>query len=74
MAIVSSSYTEGVIQADGSRWVTEAHVDSVGEVHLESYVADSSIDAAWIATRLAERAEWLGEKLAAAEFEEIVNG
>lgn len=74
MPIVSSSYTEGVIQPDGSRWVTEVHVDSADGIHRESYVADSTIGPAWIATRLSERAEWLGEKLAAAEFEEIVNG
>jgi hypothetical protein len=74
MSIVSSTYSEGNVQRNGERWVTEIHTDSTGKVYRDSYIADSTINAAWIQTRLAERANWLNGVLADAEFEGLIDG
>jgi len=74
MSIVSSTYSEGNIQRNGERWVTEIHTDSTGKVYQDSYIADATINAAWIQTRLSERANWLNSVLAVSEFEDLTNG
>ena len=44
MPIVSSQITEDSRQADGRRWITEKHTDSVGKAYQVKYLAESDTD------------------------------
>lgn len=70
MAIVSSTYTEGAVQADGRRYVTEHYVDDAGQ----------SYDYSWLGTEdaptvVASRTTLLNAQLArAAAAQALVQG
>jgi len=71
MPIVNSTYTVGHEQRDGTRLVTETHIDSDGEVHKRRYFAEPGMDYDAI---LAARVARLNEELAAREIEALLNG
>lgn len=72
MSIVSSTYTlDDHAQADGRKYVTEMHTDSVGTVHTERYLAAVGADYQAIANA---RAAVIAAALADAEAEAITNG
>lgn len=70
MPIESSSYSLGVPQRDGRRYVTELHTDSTGAEHRRDYGPvgdDTDFDAV-----LAEHAAQLSEQLAADEAAAVI--
>lgn len=64
MSIVSSTHTLGHAQADGRRYVTERHTDSMGAVYVVEYLAAVGTD--YVAVRDA-RAVVIADQLAEAE-------
>lgn len=62
MSIVSSNAIEGTPLPDGSRLVTETHVDSVGGEHVLSWFGTDAAD-----SHLAANAAMLEAQLAEAE-------
>ena len=69
MAIVNSTFAVGHSQADGRRYVTEAHTDSAGGVHVREYLAPVGADHAAIASAYAVD---LADRLAEAELEGLL--
>lgn len=65
--IVSSTYTEGPLQADGRRYVSETHTDDRGQVYTYEWLGFQ--DAALV---LADRAALLSEQIAARRAAESV--
>lgn len=65
MAIVSSEFFVGALQADGRAYVREEHTDHLGQVHRREYGPVGQVDYAAIC---AARAVRLAEILAEAEF------
>lgn len=57
--IVSSSYSEGPVQADGRRYVSEVHTDSTGRTYTYEWLGDQDANAV-----LQARAETLSADLA----------
>ncbi len=70
MAIISSTYSLGHIQADGRRYVTEEHTDSTGAIHRVEYLS-GVVDYQAITNA---RAIALAEELANAEFMDVISG
>ena len=71
MSIVSSTYTVGHEQRDGTRKVRETHIDSEGRAHLRMYWAPPSTDYDAV---LAERAAALSVELAEREIKDLLGG
>ena len=72
MSIVSSTYAvDEYAQADGRKYVMEAHTDSTGAVHRAQYLAAAGSDYQAIASA---RAVVIADALAAAEAEAMTNG
>ena len=69
MPIVSSTHTVGHAQADGRRYVVEAHTDDLGAVLTVEYLAPANAD--YVAIRTA-RAAVMNEQLAEAEADEVI--
>ena len=42
--IVSSMVVDASLQADGTSWITERHVDDLGEEHIQIYRAEPYAD------------------------------
>lgn len=62
MAIVLSTHAVGHAQNDGRRYVTEAHTDSNGGVHVREYLASSGANYTTIRNTYAAMLEqWLAE-------------
>lgn len=70
MGVISSSYKEGHVQSDGRHYVTETHVDSDGKKYVIEYLAAVGDD---YAMKMDERAAYLSEQLAEAEFDSIID-
>lgn len=62
MAIVSSTHSVGHAQMDGRRYVTEAHTDSAGGVHVREYLAPTGANYTTIRNAYAVLLEqWLAD-------------
>ena len=61
-AIISSTYTEGDVQADGRRYVNESHLLDDGRTIDFDYLADETIDPAAV---MAARSDRLNAEIAA---------
>ena len=75
MAIVSSSFTVGVVQRDGRRFITEIHTDNTGATHRIEYLGESPDDSAFEnpAVIMAARAVTLDQGLKQFEIEQILS-
>jgi hypothetical protein len=71
VSIVSSTYTVGHEQRDGTRKVREIHTDSDGRFHTRMYWAPPGTD---YDAELANRAAALNAELAEREIEALLNG
>ena len=72
MPIVSSTFTQDAhVQRDGSRYTIERHTDDAGRVYqVGPYLAPVGFD---VAARMASRAVQIGEQLAEAEAQALLN-
>ena len=72
MPIVSSTHTQDAhTQRDGSRYTIERHTDDAGRVYqVGPYLAPVGFD---VAARMASRAVQIGEQLAEAEAQALLN-
>lgn len=70
MPIVSSTYTEGPVQPDGRRYVTERHIDDAGEVYDYEWLGGQNAELV-LQARTATLDKLLAEK---AEAEALVVG
>jgi hypothetical protein len=74
MPIVSSAYTVGHAQRDGSRYVTETHVWDTGDLPTVIEYGPIMTDAVDLQSIADARAVRLVEQAAQAEFEELLGG
>lgn len=68
---MNSSYVVEHEQRDGRKWVTETHIDDVGERHVARYLADRNTDYDAI---LSARATEIADRLVNEEIERVLSG
>ncbi len=70
MPITTSKIIEDSIQADGRRWITEQHTNSVDEILKVTYLADADLD---VMVRMNNRIPNINQQLIDQEINQYLN-